>query len=155
MLLLETVAWSCLVDQTMGMRPCHWLVQRVELSAALILWDLCAEVELFQILSKAVEQLSLKWSLPLWVFLASKGCSSEVHNKLNKYWCTPMSACAHTSGSSIFTTLDGGVCQGCEKIMEEVHMLTLKWLQSCVAHPFKSCCLTISLAGKVYTSEGP
>lgn len=47
-------------------------------------------------------------------------------------------------------------CQGYERIMEEVHTLTCaQWLQSHVAHPSKTCCLTINLAGKVYTAARP
>lgn len=145
MLLLETVAWSCLVYQTMGMS-----LTASEGGDLSNVWrslpPLFCEIS---VLSWSSFKYYLRlWRSSVWNGLLLYECfwhqkAVPQRSTTSTTRCTPSSACAHISGSSIFMTLDGADFQGYEKIMEEVHMLTFaKRLQSCVAHPSKSCCFT-------------
>ncbi|MCJ8740105.1 hypothetical protein PDJAM_G00055060 [Pangasius djambal] len=136
------------------------------------------DTKLFRVLSKAVEELGLEWSTPEeptrsrldeW-FLP--GCRQaprqraapffpEVHDELTKSWRAPYSARLRTSVSSAFSTVDGAVEKGYEKLppLDEsvaAHLCpptAIGW-RAKVAHPSKLCRTTSALAGRAYSSAG-
>ncbi len=137
-----------------------------------------ARMELFRVLSKAVEELGLEWSPPEepsrsrldeWFLPGRRQAPQqwplpffpEVHDELTRSWRSPYSARLRTSASSALTTVDGAEEKGYERMPQldesvAAHLCpptAIGW-KAKASHPSKPCRTTSALAGRSYASAG-
>ncbi len=136
------------------------------------------DAELFRVLSKAVEELGLKWSPPEepsrsrldeWFLPGHHQAPQqrpspffpEIHDKLTRSWRSPYSARLRTSVSSALTTVDGTEEKGYERMPQldesvAAHLCpptAIGW-KAKASHPSKPCRTASALAGRSYASAG-
>ncbi len=133
---------------------------------------------LFRVMTKAVNELRLEWSLPEepsrsrldeWILPGSHLALSQrsspfflkVHDELTKSWCAPYSSRIGPSASAALTSVDAAEEKGYEHLppLDEsmaAHLCpptAIGW-KARASHPSKPCRATSALAGCTYSAVG-
>lgn len=119
---------------------------------------------LLRILTKAVEDVGLEWSVPAEpsrsVLQRPAPFFPEVHEELSKTWKPPQSARTVNSGPEVFRKVDGMDILGYEKLppIEEAivdHLCPVRSdVKSAATLPSKPCQTTARVADKAYMAAG-